>query len=180
MLIRLTVSVAAAAMVATAVALANPGDPQGPQSDHFSGSGKIAFVDFPGSGDVTVEQQIVSAQSGPAGEDPHGQLTLHSPLLEEHEKAHAEVTCLRVVGERAIAGGEFPEPVRYAGVTIRHISLIVQDNGSKDMATGIAFIDRPRPPGFSPCNFDAPTVFHVVQGNYEIKDGTAKHARIVP
>jgi hypothetical protein len=178
-LIRLTLLLAVAATIGAAVALGEPGDPQGPQNDHLTGSGKIAFVDFPSPGDVTVEQIIVSAHSGPAGENPHGQITAHSPLLEEGEKAKAEVSCLRVVGTRAIAGGEFPEPVRYGGVMIRHVNLIVQDNGSDDMATSLAFIDRPRPPGFSPCDVDAPTISHVVQGNYDVNDGTAKQAKIV-
>jgi hypothetical protein len=160
-----------AGIVAVAAAFASTGHASGPGGDHLTGSGKVAFVDFPSPGVMTVEQIIVSAHSGPAGEDPHGQITVHSPLLAE--KAKADVTCLRVTGSHAVAGGEFSPPIQYLGLTIRHVNLVVQDNGSDDRATGVSFIDRPRPPGFSPCDIAPPPIFEVVQGNYVVKDGAA-------
>lgn len=147
---------------------------QGPEQDLVTGSGKITGPDITGPGDVT-EQFIVSARSGPAGEDPDGQITFHSPLLTATSDAKADVTCMIVNGNHAQVGGMFREPVGYAGFTLRWIEVIIEDNGPPGQATdtmnAFVFLDRPRPPGFSPCNFIAPTDFPVDQGNYTVKDG---------
>jgi hypothetical protein len=148
---------------------------QGPGQDMVTGSGKITFQDFPSPGEVVTEQYIVSAHSGPAGEDPHGQITFHSPFLESSQ-AKADVTCMVVHGNHAVVGATFEEPISYVGLMIRSILLVVDDNGSPGQATdrmnSVVFIDRPRPPGFSPCNFDLPTDYPVEQGNFVVKDDT--------
>ncbi len=144
---------------------------QGPPQDFVTGSGKVAFQDFPNPGDNGQEQFIVSAHSGPSGEDPDGQITFNSPLLAVPE-AKADVTCVIVSGNHAQVGGTFQEPVGYAGTfVLRWIEVIIDDNGSNDTMNSFVFIDRPRPPGFSPCNFLAPTDFPVDQGNYNVNDG---------
>jgi hypothetical protein len=156
---------------------------QGPPQDTVTGSGKVTSPDFPNPGDLLTEQFIVSARSGPAGEDPDGLITLRSPLLDVPE-ATADVTCMIVAGSHAQVGGMFREPVGYDGFTLRWIEVIVDDNGSPgqaaDTMNSFVFIDRPRPPGFSPCNFLAPTDFPVEQGNYTVTDGVehgSKHVR---
>jgi hypothetical protein len=147
---------------------------QGP-GDLVAGSGRVTSPDFPNPGDTVTELFIVSAHSGPAGEDPDGQITFHSPLL-EGAQAKADVTCMIVTGNHAQVGGMFPEPVVYDNRRFRWFELIVDDNGSPGQGTdtmnSFIFIDRPRPPGFSPCNFVAPTDFQVEQGNFEVKDAT--------
>jgi len=140
--------------------------------DRFVGSGKVAFTDFPSPGETTVEKFIVIAHSGPGGEDAHGHILFQSPFLEEKKVAKVNVTCLDVDGNVATAGGEFSPPIRYLGLSIRHLNVTVRDNGSDDTATGLAFIDRERPPGFSPCDVTLPPDFDVVQGNYVVTDGT--------
>lgn len=148
---------------------------QGPPRDIVTGSGKITSNDFPNPGDVVTEQFIVSAESGPAGEDPDGQITFRSPLLTTTTDAMADVTCMTVSGNHAQVGAMFREPIGYAGFTLRWIEVIIDDNGPPGQATdtmnSFVFIDRPRPPGFSPCNFVAPTDFPVAEGNYTVNDG---------
>jgi hypothetical protein len=150
---------------------------QEPSQDFVAGSGKISFQNFPNPGDTAVEQYIVSAHSGPAGEDPDGQITFHSPFLASSQ-AKADVTCMVVSGNHAVVGGIYEEPVSYLGVMIRWIVLVIDDNGSPGQATdrmnSVVFIDRPRPPGFSPCNFDLPTDYAVEQGNFTVKDSVER------
>jgi hypothetical protein len=126
------------------------------------------------NGEVVTEQFIVSAHSGPNGEDPDGQITFHSPSLESSQ-AKADVTCVVVSGNHAQVGGIFPETISYAGFRIKWFELIVDDNGPPGQATdtmnAVVFLDRPRPPGFSPCNFVFPTDFQVEEGNFTVTDG---------
>jgi hypothetical protein len=116
------------------------------------GSGTATFPNFPNPGESVTEQFIVSAHSGPLGEDPHGQITFHSPLLTSGH-AKADVTCMTVTGNRARVGGVFSEPVVYMGLVFRWFELIVEDNGppghGTDRTTSFIFFDRPRPPDFS-------------------------------
>ena len=167
----------------TAGAIAAPsdvgnGNGNGPPQDMVVGSAKIFFG--PEFGGPVTEQYIVSAHSGPAGDDPEGQITVHSPLLESAQ-AKADVECMVVSGNHARVGGVFEPAIQYAGFRIRHWEVIIDDNGSPgqapDAANAFAFLDRPRPPGFSPCNFEAPTV-PVEEGNYNVND--ASTGRIVP
>jgi hypothetical protein len=148
--------------------------------DSVVGSGKLTFADVPEPGLSTTEQQIVSAHSGPSGEDPSGVLKFHSPFLESN-KAQAEVTCLVVSGDTAIVGGRFPEPVIYFGLAWRHLLFVIRDNGPRaagpDQATG--FVIDERPPGFSPCNavpppalFPVEALFLGEQGDYTVTDAS--------
>jgi hypothetical protein len=75
-----------------------------------------------------------------------------------------------VDGNIATAGGELTPPITYLGLRIRHLNLTVRDNGSKDLATRISWIDRERPPDFSPCQAPAPISNEVVQGNFVVTD----------
>jgi hypothetical protein len=148
-----------------------------PPKDSVVGSGKLTFADVPEPGVSTTEQQIVSAHSGPSGEDPSGMLKFHSPFLESNQ-AQAEVTCLVVSGDTAIVGGRFPEPVIYFGLAYRFFAVVIRDNGPRatgpDQATGVVFRDRERPPGFSPCDPVPPfsVLFPVEQGDYTVTDAS--------
>jgi len=158
----------------TAAAAAQYG---GPPQDIVTGSGKITG---PGpNGENVTEQFIVGAHSGPNGEDPDGQITFHSPLLESNQ-AMADVTCMVVSGNHAQVGGMFPETITYTGFRLKWIEVIIDDNGSPGQATdtmnAFVFLDRPRPPGFSPCNFTAPTDFQVEEGNFTVTDGVEHSA----
>ena len=150
--------------------------------DSVVGSGKLTFADVPEPGMSTTEQQTVSAHSGPSGEDPSGMLKFHSPLLESNQ-AQAEVQCLLVSGDTAVVGGRFPEPVIYFGEAWRRLLFVIRDNGPRaagpDQATGFIFIDRERPPGFSPCNsvpppalFPVEALSPVEQGDYTVTDAS--------
>jgi hypothetical protein len=147
---------------------------QGPPQDQVAGSGKLT------DGNIA-EQFIVSARSGPAGEDPDGQITFQSPLLGVPE-AKADVTCMIVSGNHAQVGGLFRDaPIAYGGFMLRWIEVIIDDNGPPGQATdrmnAFVFLDRPRPPGFSPCNFLAPTDFAVEQGDFTVNDGVEHGSR---
>lgn len=173
----LVVGVATAAMTSAAPALPVDGAAQ----DVVAGSGKVTFPDFPSAGQSTTEQFIVSAHSGALGEDPHGQITFHSPLLVSHQ-AKADVICMTVTGNVARIGGIFEEPVTYAPELappnqpplFRWFELVVQDNGSPgqaaDTSNSIIFFDRPRPPEFSPCSFPTGPLLPVDSGNYTVED----------
>jgi hypothetical protein len=136
---------------------------QGPPQDLVAGSGKA-------TSEGITEQFIVSARSGPSGEDPDGQITFLSPSLKVPQ-VKADVTCMIVAGSHAQVGGVFREPVGYGDFTLKWIEVIIDDNGSSDTMNAFVFLDRPRPPGFSPCNFLAPTDFAVDPGNYTVSDG---------
>lgn len=125
--------------------------------------------------DGVTEQFVVSAHSGPSGHDPDGQITFHSSLLAVPD-AKADVTCMIVSGNHAQVGGMFRNaPIGYGGFARRWIEVIIDDNGSPGQATDrmnrFVFLDRSQPPGFSPCNFLAPTDFRVDPGNFEVNDG---------
>jgi hypothetical protein len=169
----------AAVAATTALALAPPSSAdESPSQDIVAGSGKVTFPDFPTPGESTTEQFIVSAHSGALGEDPHGQMTFHSPLLVS-QQAKAEVTCMTVTSNRARIGGIYEEPVIYAPSTFdgpfRWFELIVEDNGppggASDRLTALIFFDN-RPPDFNPCDVDSPELFQVVEGNFTVNDAT--------
>jgi hypothetical protein len=180
---RLTFLLCVACLAGAGVALGAPGgngNGNGPPEDVVVGSGKITFPASDPFPEVT-EQYVVSAHSSPAGDDPQGQITVHSPLAESNEEK-ADVTCMTVTGNLAHVGGTFEHPFQYGQFQIRWWEVIIQDNGppgqAADAVNSFAFIDRPRPPGFSPCNFDAPPDFPVGEGNYDVYD--APTGRIVP
>jgi hypothetical protein len=170
--------VAAAVAIAAALGHASTGGAaaaaaqyqyQGPPQDAVAGSGKA-------TSEGITEQFIVSAHSGPSGEDPDGQISFMSPLLKV-PVVKADVTCMIVAGSHAQVGGIFSEPVGYGDFTLKWIEVIIDDNGSTDTLNAFVFLDRPRPPGFSPCNFLAPTDFAVDPGNYTVSDGVEHGAR---
>src|SRR6266446_5655389 len=99
------------------IALAIPGTVAGePPQDFVTGSGWVAYTDFPSPGVTTTEQQIVSAHSGPNGESPQGTMILHSPLGDQR----ANVTCRVVAGNVAVVGGEITSGFTYQGQRMKY------------------------------------------------------------
>lgn len=89
-----------AAVVATAFVAVGPATASHGRAtrggDYVVGGGTLA--EHPGIG------FSVNAESGPAGEDPHGHMMIHSP---DHPGwvRHAEVTCMIVTGSQARVSG---------------------------------------------------------------------------
>ncbi|MGH3104636.1 MAG: hypothetical protein ACRDN6_11145 [Gaiellaceae bacterium] len=128
-----------------------------PQSgDSATGSAKFAVVEA---------HVVVSAHSGPLGEDAHGHFSLDQGVGDI--QLWAEVTCLNVQGNLASIGG----------VTVKSRSglpagtgvlQIVQDVGSPgDMDRSQTFIVA-TPPVVCPAPF--PPGFEADQGNYVVND----------
>lgn len=159
-------------------------DQYGGPGDVVAGAGKVEYTDFPGPGETTIEHSTLSAHSGPNGEDPHGSTVFRSPFADGPQQG--EVTCMVVNGRDARVGGEFREPFLYAGLRVRWWEYVIRDHGSpggggpsddqygddRDEFVGFVFVDRPRPPEFSPCNTTTTLSFRVVQGNFVVKDET--------
>ena len=114
--------------------------------------------------DVVQAHVVVSAHSGPAGEDPGGHFSLDQGIGDI--QVWAEVTCLTVAGNLAVIGGE----------TVRSRSGIpagtgvlqsVQDFGSPgDMDRSQTIVGVPTPVN---CALFAPG-FQADRGNYVVND----------
>ena len=87
-----------------------------PPKDFAVGTAKVANIE----GHMTF-----SAHSGPAGEDPSG----HFNITMSGFEADGHVTCLAVLGNRAVLGGEFP------GAPGNGLFFTVEDNGNPSGAT---------------------------------------------
>ena len=144
--------------------------------DLVTGSSIVVTPDFFGPGEDLTEQFIVSAHSGPGGEDPHGMVILRSPLFAEGE-VKADVSCMIVSGNHAQVGGRFDKPVVFDGQIFRWFEFIIDDNGpagqGSDMISPIIFRVDLHPPDFDPCSFVLPALLPIQQGNYTVKDATA-------
>jgi hypothetical protein len=108
------------ALLAVIAVLAAPTAVSGGQAkqDYVTGSAKFTAVDA---------HVIVSAHSGPAGEDPRGHFSLDQAGLVD---IWAEVTCLNVSGNRAaIAGVVVKDKIGFPGVGTYVLQLVL-DNGS--------------------------------------------------
>ena len=128
-----------------------------PQSgDSVTGSARFAVVDA---------HVVVSAHSGPLGEDAHGHFSLDQGVGDL--QLWAEVTCLNVQGNLAVAGG----------VTVKSRSGLpagtgvlqyVQDLGSPGDMDRSQTVVSGAPPAVCP----APMVpgFQADQGNYVVND----------
>jgi hypothetical protein len=168
------------AVVAVVVAaLAAPGGSSGQGSPDSSVTGaiKVTFQNFPAPGLSTTEHIAISAHDGPNG--PRGSIVFQSPLA-AIPVATVTVTCLVVSGNEAWVGGTFKEPFAYTvslgspPARIVHFGVQLLDHGppgsrTPDEVHPVVFDDRPRPPTFSPCNFDLP-LFPVDQGNLGVRD----------
>jgi len=142
-----------------------------------TGSGKVTFSDFPTPGVNTTEQFAISAHDGPHG--PTGSIVVHSPLY-SIDPAVVDVTCILVDGSEARVGGTFQQSFSFLGSQISHFGVVVRDNGSPgdggpDEIHPVEFIDKPRPPTFSPCNLPPQVVnnlFPIDRGNYVLTEAS--------
>jgi hypothetical protein len=144
---------------------------QGPPEDVVTGSGTV--VDLAAN---LREQFIVSAHSGPLGEDPRGQVVLHSPLI-DGGTAKGEVTCMIVTGNRAQVGGVFESPVLYDGQLFHWFEWIIDDNGPPgqglpDAISPFIFLSATHPPDFNPCTVFLAPAFPLDEGNFTVKDSS--------
>ena len=173
--VRLRIVGAIAAAVIVAAALALPADSQthGSPWVAVTGSGKVTFADFPQPGVNTTEQFNVAAHNGPNG--PSGTIVVHSPLYSV-DPGIVDVTCVVVDGNQTRVGGKFRKPFEFLGDRISHLGIIIQDNGppgaTADEIHPVEFLDKPRPPGFTPCDIPAISLFPLDSGNYVVRPGS--------
>jgi hypothetical protein len=172
--VRLRIVGAIAAAVIVAAALALPADSQthGSPWVAVTGSGKVTFADFPQPGVNTTEQFNVAAHNGPNG--PSGTIVVHSPLYSV-DPGIVDVTCVVVDGNQTRVGGKFRQPFEFPGSQISHLGIIIRDNGppgtSRDEIHPVEFIDKSRPPGFTPCDIPPLSMFPLDSGNYVVRPG---------
>jgi hypothetical protein len=177
---RFLLALALAAVAVAVVGLVTPGGSgaQGSPYDAVSGAVKVTFPDFPGLGESTTEQLVLSAADGPGG--VRGSIEFRSPLSHVH-LAKADVTCMRVDGADAYVGGTFRQPFVYGGQSgfpasrIVYFVVQIRDNGASgvgvpDEVHPVVFDDRPRPPTFSPCNIPELAWFPIEAGNLVVWD----------
>jgi hypothetical protein len=175
----LLVLVAASAALVGALALATPSGARESRFASVTGSGRVTFANFPEVGVSTTEQFAVEAHDGPQG--PTGSIVVHSPLY-SIAVGKVDVNCIRVDGNVAIVGGTFREPFEFLGARISHFGIVIHDNGAPGSADGdqpdeihpAEFIDRPRPPTFSPCNLPPnllALLFPLDTGNFGVSPG---------
>jgi hypothetical protein len=145
------------------VALATPASAQPPQ-DFVTGGGKHV-------GTLT---QGISALSGPAGEDPHGNVTITQ--AGEGLFAHGEVTCLVVIGNQAFITWVVTSTNGFGAAEGSLVVTHVVDNGNPGESTvpdlirnsfAGAIVEDPTNPG---CFFPVFAPVPVEQGNYQVRD----------
>ena len=165
------------AMVVGAAAAAGSAEPP---FASVTGAVKVTFPNYPAPGVSTVEQMMVSAHDGPDG--PSGSIEFRSPQADV-PVAKIDVTCLVVTGSDAWVGGVVREPFNYVArtgdpaVRITHFSIELRDNGAPGQGTAdgvhpVVFVDRVRPPTFTPCNINQP-LFPVSSGNFVVREGSS-------
>ena len=158
---RFVLALALAVVGAAGVGLVTPdwSGAKGVSYNTVVGAVNVPLTNFPDPGDVTNEQIAVAAQDGPNG--PRGLIVFRSPLS-AIPVAVADVTCLVVIGNDAWVGGKLRQSFLYGGQgsfpasTITHFSVRIRDNGApvggvRDAVHPVVFVDRPRPPTFTPC-----------------------------
>jgi hypothetical protein len=168
----ITGAIAVATIAAAALAAPAGTHTQGSPWAAVTGSGKVTFAGFPQPGMNTTEQFEVSAHDGPNG--PSGTIVVHSPLYSV-DPGIVDVSCIVVDGNQARVGGKFREPFDFLGSRISHFGIIIMDNGppgvSPDEIHPVEFLDRTRPPEFTPCNMPPLSLFALDSGNYVVRPG---------
>jgi hypothetical protein len=170
---RIVGALAAAGIVAAALALPAGSQTQGSPWAAVTGAGKVTFANFPAPGVNTTEQFSVSAHNGPNG--PVGKIVVHSTLYSVNPGI-VDVTCIVVDGNQTRVGGKFRKPFEFLGDRISHLGIIIQDNGppgaTPDGIHPVEFLDKPRPPGFTPCDIPSLSLFPLDSGNYVVRPGS--------
>ncbi len=115
----------------------------------------------------------VDAQSAPSGEDARGHFWSSAQRGEISTLFRGRVTCLNVVGNKAVAGGvveESNDPIAFAG---SFALFQVTDNGSPGAEgdTAINFLQA-TPEEARACPFFVFDEIPILQGNILVKDAT--------
>jgi hypothetical protein len=152
---------------------------EAPPFASVTGNVKLTIPDYPAAGLTTVEQMMISAHDGPNG--PSGSIEFRSPQSDA-EVAKVDVTCIVVSGNDAWVGGTVREPFNYISrlgdpaSRITHFGIQLRDNGPPgqgvpDAVHPVVFVDRVRPPTFTPCNIAQP-LLPVSAGNLVLNVGS--------
>jgi hypothetical protein len=125
-------AIAAAACAIVFAGAAAAADGPGP------GDGSPPFAFVVGAGTFGDTHVTLSAHLGPNG--PSGHYTIDFA----GERFMGPVTCMKVDGNRAVAGGPFGEPFFFDGLLIENAGVLVEDNGEggpvPDRARGTIFL----------------------------------------
>ena len=143
-----------------------------------TGAVKLTIPNYPAPGVSTVEQMIVDAHQGPNGVS--GSIEFRSPQADV-PVAKIDVTCLVVTGNDAIVGGTVRQPFNYVSSAgqppsrITFFGIQLRDDGppgagTPDVVHPVVFVDRTRPPTFTPCNISQP-LLPVTSGNLTVATG---------
>jgi len=169
---RIAGATVAATVIAAGLAAPAGSHPDGAARPAVTGSGKVTFPGFPQPGVNTTEQFEVSAHDGPNGVS--GTIVVHSPLYSINPGI-VDVTCIVVDGDQTRVGGTFREPFEFLGDRISHLGITIWDHGPPgampDEIHPVEFLDRPRPPTFTPCTRTpfSSFPFPLDSGNYVVR-----------
>ncbi len=155
-------SVLAVAILATVafsgVALATHSNGNGPNKDFVTGSTRFPFLDA---------KVHINAMSGPSGEDPRGHFYINQ---ESFAVFRGTVTCLNVVGNRAMVGGEVERSSPgFPDEGTGFLQLIV-DNGEPGDSDSSETTLTEVPPTI--CPPPLPSGIPATRGNYVVHDAT--------
>jgi hypothetical protein len=147
-----------------------PDPPPGPGQDFAVGSQKVTEAD----GDL--QHVRVAAHSGPAGQDPRGQVRVTSTetgLFGGPFEVQGSVTCLSVTGNTARVAALLTQP--HMGFS--HVTLLIQDVGNPGapnmgMSPDLAFISFASAPVPSTCSGGGATLFGETTGNFVVNDAS--------
>ena len=121
-----------AVTVAMGLVAAGPGA-AAPARDYVVGGGTLDLAGHPGIGFA------VNSESGPAGEDPHGHMMIHSPDKPGWVR-HADVTCMIVTGSQArLSGPVTSQNHEDADFPHQNAALIVVDDMGPPFGDRVTF-----------------------------------------
>ncbi len=142
-----------------AIAAATHSDGSSPSSQDFV-TGSALF-------DIVDAHVVVAAHSGPSGEDPHGHFSLDQGVGDL--EFWARVTCLKVVGNLAVIGGETVKSKSGVPAGTGFLQY-VQDNGEPGDLDASHTVPSAQVP--TTCPAPTPGVFVRDRGNYVVHDAT--------
>lgn len=157
-LLVLMAAVSAATVAFSGAASATHSNGKGPNQDLVTGSTR-----FPG-----IEAKVhINAKSGPAGEDPRGHFYISQGGFADFR---GTVTCLNVVGNRAIVGGEVKRSSAGLPAEGTGFLQLIVDNGEPGDSDSSLTVLTPVPP--TTCPTPSSDGITATRGNYVVHDAT--------